>query len=259
MCRTSIARLHECTRPSIGQRASAVAGDHRATGTASKKPMKPSIKLRGAYALIVLLSFAILVYRMCTVRSEAYQAGVMKNRAEYVTAYPLKLNHRLRDKDFEAPDGIPGALAIHLPDPKDLIGAYLRQERKKGQPISKKMVHLQPLIELQGGKEIRVVPLAEQAHALQWLDAGMDVQVGTAKEKKQGSVVAVTCPQPEDSKTFDGKTCAALIALPPQPEIDSTKWRLEPGTKSDPKQQGSTVPDPKVQHPGNKPPTASQK
>jgi hypothetical protein len=221
--------------------------------------MKASIKVRWAYALIVLASFATLGIRMCTVRSEAYKAGFMRNSAEYVATRHMNRNHRLRDKDFEAPDGIPGALAVHLPDSKNLIGAYLRDDRDKGKPISKEMLLPQPLIAPQAGKEIRVVPLAEQTHTLYWLDAGIDVQVDTAKAKEQGSVVAVTCPQPEDGRTFDGKTCAALIALPPQPEIDSTKWRLEPWTKADPKQQGSAVPDPKAQHPGKKVPAAGKK
>ena len=204
------------------------------------------------YALIVLTSFAALGFRMYTVRSEAYKAGVMENSAEYVATRDLNGNHRLRDKDFEAPNGIPGALAVHLPDPKNLIGAYLRDDRKKGQPISKEMLLTQPVVALQTGKEIRVVPLADQTHTLYWLDAGIDVQVDTGKRKEQGSVVAVTCPPPEDSKTFDGKTCAALIALPPQEEADSTKWRLEPWTKAGPEQQGSAVPDPKAQYSGDK-------
>jgi hypothetical protein len=165
---------------------------------------------------------------MYTVRSSAYRAGLVESHAEYVATRQLNHNHRLREKDFEAPDGIPGALAVYLPDPKYLIGAYLRDDRGKGQPISKELLLTQPLIQIPAGQEIRLVPLAEQLHTLQWLDAGIAVEVHLASAKQPGSVVAVTCPQPEDSKTFDGKTCAALIALPRQAELDSTKWRLEP-------------------------------
>lgn len=169
---------------------------------------------------------------MCAVQSEAYKAGIMRNRAEYVATRHLNRNHRLREKDFDAPDGIPGALAISLPDPKNLTGVYLRDDRDKGKPITKEMLLTQPSISLQAGMEIRVVPLAEQTHTLSWLDAGINVQVDTAKKKVQGYVVAVTCPPPEDRKTDDGKACAALIALPPQEELDTTKWRLEPWAKT---------------------------
>ncbi len=185
---------------------------------------------------IVLASLAVLVIRMCAVQSEAYKAGVMRNSADYVATRHLNRNHQLWEKDFEAPEGIPGALALHLPDPKNLTGAYLRDDRDKGKPISKEMLLTQPLIAPQAGKQIRVVPLAEQTHALYWLDAGVDVRVDMGKRTAQGSVVAVTCTSSEDGKTFDSKTCAALIMLPPQEELDSTKWRLEPWTKECPKQ-----------------------
>lgn len=185
---------------------------------------KELLKAGAWYAAFVVLAFAGFGYRLLSARPDSYQAS-------YVSTRILEANHRLGEADFEPPKGIPGALALSLPNSKRLIGRYLMKRiPKKGDPIPADVLSPQPVVRADPGKVAYVVPLSEQAGALEWLDAGTSVQVLGASSSFPASVLAICCEKPADPKT-----CSALIAAPapadpcsPRPEDSPAKWRLMP-------------------------------
>ena len=207
------------------------------------------------YAVFVVLAVGVLVYRMSTARENSYQADLTGKKASYVATRALKGNHRLRETDFEPPKGIPGAMALSLPDSKRLIGRYLLSGVGKGQAIPVDILSPQPVVHVDSGKTVHVVPLSQQAGALEWLDAGTAVQVLGTSSSFPASVLAICCEKPADRKT-----CSALIAASPadpcspKPDDDRSKWWLMPQSASTPNciSWAKPVPTPAPANPARK-------
>jgi len=181
------------------------------------------------YALLVVAGLIVLNSRIGRIEQGGHPVGFFRQGSNYVAARDLKPNHRLRRRDFKPREGLPAALAVYLPDPKDYVGTYLRRETKAGSAITPDDLLPQPIVKLAEGKDVRAVSLSDQVEALQWLEAGTAVRIRFADGKSSdGKVVALTCAQPEDSTGFDPKACAALIEISPATDLDQTKWRLEP-------------------------------
>ena len=191
--------------------------------------VRPATMLWWVYALVVVAGLLVLRSRIERIEQAGHPVGFFRQGSSYVAARDLAPNHRLRRKDFKSREGLPGALAVYLPDPKDYVGSYLRRAREADSVITPDDLLPQPIVQPAEGKEMRAVSLADQVEALQWLQAGIAVRIRHADGKmSDGKVVALVCAQPEDSATFDPKACAALIEISPATDADQSKWRLEP-------------------------------
>jgi hypothetical protein len=193
----------------------------------TRKPLKVSAILTAKllYAAFVVLSLVILAWNMICRRADAYRAGLIDSEAYYVASHNLAPYHRLATGDFYPPPDIPDKLAIALPNPNYLIGAYVIHKVDQGKPIKFEALTTAPVTIAEPGKSLRLVPLAEQTHVLEWIDAGLEIQVQTANGKFSAKVLAMPC-----GNIKDNKTCAAILQMDDsnQDDADLSKWRLLP-------------------------------
>lgn len=197
---------------------------------ASTEPPRPKLIrtiliAKITYILIVLLSFSALFWTIHRHETDAYKAGIFHSKVHYVASRDLHALHRLTQGDFYPPPGIPDKLAIELPDPKYLIGAYVLHDVPVGKPIEFDSLSTAPAVVAESGKALRFVPLSEQTQVLDWIDAGTIVQIQAVEKKILSKVLAIRCGTPNDRKT-----CGAIVEVdnPAPNDSDATKWRLWP-------------------------------
>lgn len=189
------------------------------------KPISPILIARITYVAIVVLSFTVLIWTILCHKTDAYQAGIFHCKAHYVASRDLHAFHRLTQGDFYPPPGIPDKLAIELPDPKYLLGAYVLHDVPIGKPIEFDSLSIAPAVFAESGKILRFVPVSEQTQVLDWIEAGTIVQIQAGDKTISAKVLAIRCATPNDRKS-----CGAIIEVdnPAPNDPDATKWRLWP-------------------------------